>query len=244
MMRRLLKFIYDTWYGAVACVAVLFALSTVMSVALMRFGDGAPAVLKDVMVAVNVALLVSLVNGPVAVIVSCARGRWWRAVGQIFSGLLLLVAMVEASLHMLITGSFGASEDHFADELKIPQDVVAEEPLQSMPSEGSDFCLVNGSQGGIYSYQATIDPGEDGAVYLRAFEASRGTRLSAWRMERATREEVVGKGKHVVGKDFTIYEGDWGKFYAARLEIWFTPANGGKPRKLNEKVFKIQGWMR
>jgi hypothetical protein len=43
---------------------------------------------------------------------------------------------------------------------------------------------------------------------------------------------------------FTIYEGDWGKPYAARFEVWFFPDNGGKERKLIEKNFKIEGWQR
>jgi len=32
--------------------------------------------------------------------------------------------------------------------------------------------------------------------------------------------------------DFTIYEGDWGKPYVARFELWFKPDNGGQERKL------------
>jgi hypothetical protein len=43
---------------------------------------------------------------------------------------------------------------------------------------------------------------------------------------------------------FTIYEGDWGKPYAARFEVWFAPDAGGSDRKLMEKVFKIEGWQR
>ena len=43
--------------------------------------------------------------------------------------------------------------------------------------------------------------------------------------------------------DFTIYEGDWGKPYAARFELWFKPVNGGHERKLIEKNYKIEGWM-
>ena len=43
---------------------------------------------------------------------------------------------------------------------------------------------------------------------------------------------------------FTIYEGDWGKPYAARFEVWFTSESGDSDRKLMEKVFKIEGWQR
>ena len=43
---------------------------------------------------------------------------------------------------------------------------------------------------------------------------------------------------------FTIYEGDWGKPYAARIEVWFRPDSGRTERKLMERVCKIEGWMR
>ena len=137
--------------------------------------------------------------------------------------------------------------DGFADNLKIPEGLELAEPKKEgfVPSGKADFVLINGMQGGIYLYRATVTSDEDGEVYLRAYEVTKGTRLSADRMKQRTTEKITGKGKHTigVGRKFTIYEGDWGKFYAARLEIWFVPANGGKPRKLKEKLFKVQGWM-
>ena len=41
-----------------------------------------------------------------------------------------------------------------------------------------------------------------------------------------------------------IGEGDWGKYYAARFEVWFDPDSGAPERKLLEKNFKIEGWQR
>ena len=35
----------------------------------------------------------------------------------------------------------------------------------------------------------------------------------------------------------------WGIYYPARIEIWFRPAAGGAPRKLVEKIFRVEGWM-
>ena len=128
------------------------------------------------------------------------------------------------------------------DESEI--DAILPHPKKYIPPK-TDFKLIDGSQGGIYRYQATVDTEEDGEVYLRAYEVTKGTRLSADRMKQRTTEKIAGKGEHTIGigKEFTIYEGDWGKFYAARLEIWFIPANGGVPRKLKEKLFRVQGWM-
>jgi hypothetical protein len=42
----------------------------------------------------------------------------------------------------------------------------------------------------------------------------------------------------------TIYEGDWGKPYAARFEVWFKGNEDQRERKLMEKVYKIEGWQR
>ena len=133
--------------------------------------------------------------------------------------------------------------DALKDEAGI--DAIMPDPKKYVPQQMVDFKLINGMQGGIYRYLATVDPGEDGEVYLRAYEVTKGTRLSADRMKQRTLEKVTGGGKKTIGigKEFTIYEGDWGKYYAARVEIWFIPTKGGKPRKLKEKLFRVQGWM-
>lgn len=110
------------------------------------------------------------------------------------------------------------------------------------------FELYKGSQGGIYNYAAWVNPGEPGEVYLKAYEVTKGTRLSEGRLGERTRGYVGWSDdpeeKFSVGSEFTIYEGDWEKYYAARIELWFVPANGGKERKLTERVFKVEGWMR
>ena len=151
----------------------------------------------------------------------------------------------EAGYYALLTDFHGelSKLDEIKDENGI--NAILPEPKKYVPAQTSDFKLINGKQGGIYHYQATVNPGEDGEVYLRAYEVTKGTRLSAARIKQRTIEKVVGAGEKIigVGKEFTIYEGDWDKYYAARIEIWFIPAKGGKPRKLKEKLFRVQGWM-
>ena len=41
---------------------------------------------------------------------------------------------------------------------------------------------------------------------------------------------------------FTIYEGDWGKPYAARFEVWYKPDTSDKEEKLFTKNYIIEGW--
>ena len=55
----------------------------------------------------------------------------------------------------------------------------------------------------------------------------------------------MDKGNSDLGRPFTIYEGHWGKPYAARFELWFVSDNsGGQEKKLLEKNYKIEGWQR
>ncbi|MBP5375589.1 MAG: hypothetical protein J6Y38_04560 [Bacteroidaceae bacterium] len=45
-------------------------------------------------------------------------------------------------------------------------------------------------------------------------------------------------------QEFTIYEGVWDDYYAARVEVWFKDAETRKERKLVEKVYRVEGWQR
>jgi len=63
---------------------------------------------------------------------------------------------------------------------------------------------------------------------------------SSIKVENATNELMTFRRDN----HFTIYEGDWGRPYAVRFEVWFRPDNNGQERKLIEKIYKIEGWMR
>lgn len=108
--------------------------------------------------------------------------------------------------------------------------------------------LLTGMQPGIYGAAYSLNPGEPGAVYLKAFEVTQGTPLSVERLERASKTRMTwstdGSERFGAKAGFTIYEGDWGKPYAARFEVWFKPDSGEVERKLAERVFKIEGWQR
>lgn len=131
-------------------------------------------------------------------------------------------------------------KDEFLSLTNLPPDAVV---------RGSDgFTLRNGMQPGIYNLTLRINPGEPGLVYLKAFEATKGSRLSKGRLKEASNERIGWSNdpeeKFLYENEFTIYEGDWGKPYAARIEVWFRPDSGQPERKLMERVCKIEGWMR
>jgi hypothetical protein len=85
-------------------------------------------------------------------------------------------------------------------------------------------------------------------LYLKAFEVTKGTALSGDRLKERSNEWIGWsenpKELFLSNTEFTIYEGDYGKPYAARFEVWFAPDSGAPERKLTEKVFKIEGWQR
>ena len=104
----------------------------------------------------------------------------------------------------------------------------------------------NGEQGGIYHYAFYWPAISDGEIYLRCFEATKDTELSASRLKPRTTVRVFGHnefGQVVPPTEFTIYEGDWGDYYAVRVEVWHRP-KGGKEHKLMEKIYAMEGWMR
>lgn len=115
-------------------------------------------------------------------------------------------------------------------------------------TDGQPFHLTDGMQRGIYGVVYTLNPGEPGVVYLKASEVTKGTRLSEESLRQASATRMTWSSdpaeRFGAKAGFTIYEGDWGKPYAARFEVWFKPDSGKSERKLAERVFKIEGWQR
>ncbi len=108
--------------------------------------------------------------------------------------------------------------------------------------------LRRSTQGGIYNASIRCNPGRSGRVYLKAFEITRKVELSSEWLETETNEWIGWSSdpeeQFLSESNFTIYEGDWEQYYGARFEVWFKPDDGGPERKLLERNFKIEGWMR
>ena len=149
----------------------------------------------------------------------------------------------------------GNLEKEFSEFLKNPEAAVTEARNRSRDlasrfagDDGHSFRLLTGMQPGIYAVVYSLNPGEPGSVYLKAFEVTKGTPLSVGRLEAKSRTRMTWSADWLerfgAKAGFTIYEGDWGKPYAARFEVWFTPDSGKADRKLSERIFKIEGWQR
>jgi hypothetical protein len=108
--------------------------------------------------------------------------------------------------------------------------------------------LYKSFQPGIYDSYVWANPGEPGMTYLKAFEITREYQLSSTRLPERSNEWIGWSDDpdelFLSNTQFTIYEGDWGQPYAARFEVWFVPDSGAPERKLIQRNFKIEGWMR
>ena len=188
--------------------------------------------------------------------------RWWRAVGAFFSGALSFIFFVGIPI---VNMFFSSMPDDFGKKHVIPEGMEMNIPITDAncswnATDGFTFTPVdidstdsnswlqiwNGEQGGIYHYAFYWPALSDGERYLRCFEATKNTELSASRLKPRTTVRVFGHnefGQVVPPTEFTIYEGDWEDYYAVRVEVWHKPT-GGKPHKLMEKIYRMEGWMR
>ena len=199
-----------------------------------------------------VLLLLLAVNGIFSIVDLCKKRIKQGVIGLIAVMFLGVVTFVLTAVAMLFPG-----EDHFADDLVLPEGIELTEPLDSKSSASlsengnirkggqPDIILYNDFQGGLYLADIWCNPGEPGLLYLKAFEITRETRLSERRMPKVKADYSSDPSEMFLREiDFTIYEGNWGQYYGARFEVWFKPDSGQPDRKLLEKNFKIEGWER
>ena len=120
------------------------------------------------------------------------------------------------------------------------------EPVDSLDAN-TYLTIRDGSQGGIYRYDFYYGPLSAGEIYLKCYEVTDDYRLSETRLTKASRvkfDTTTSFTKLVDKHEFTIYEGDWGDYYAARIEVWYKNAATKEEKKLVEKVYRVEGWMR
>ena len=120
-------------------------------------------------------------------------------------------------------------------------------PTIDKENEQTWLQIWNSFQGGIYNYSFYYPELLSGTIYLRCFEVSKNEELSARRLKEATSVDFHGQnkfGKIVDMQRFTIYEGDWGEYYAVRVEVWYHDPVKKEERMLMSKIYRMEGWMR
>lgn len=181
--------------------------------------------------------------------------KWWKC---LFS-FILAALTVTCFLYILskaMTKAFNPGPDNFGKEHSIPTWLDYNLPLE----EGEELpCPVDSTaqktwlqiwnyiQGGTYVYDFHYPALEEGEIFLRCYEATGNIPLSSEPISLASRVSVPSTtsfSRVVEKQGFIIYPGDWGDYYAARVEVWHRDAKTGNERKLLEKVYRVEGWQR
>ena len=189
-----------------------------------------------------------------------ARKKEWKKFAVSFG----LSAFIVLTLGVFSTFVAMSSPDGFGRSHPIPIDLKYNIPLKSadpfiyqdkdetaqVDSTDSNTWLQiwdNPGQGGIYKYDFHYGTLPAGEIFLKCYEVTDNIRLSEDRL--SVKSKVAVPANHsfakIVGKkEFIIYEGDFGDYYAARIEVWFRDVETGAERKLLEKIYCVDGWMR
>ena len=146
------------------------------------------------------------------------------------------------------------SHDRFGKNHPIPDGLEFSLPLDSNSTAHVDtlnsntyLAVWNGIQGGIYKYDFYYGPLPAGEIFLRCFEATENIPLSVDEIEERSKVAIDSTStftKLIDKQEFSIYEGEWEDYYAARIEVWFRDAATKQEKKLLEKVYRVEGWMR
>ena len=122
-----------------------------------------------------------------------------------------------------------------------------EEPVIDSTDTASWLQIWNDNEGGRYLYDFSFPALPAGTLFLKCYEVGDNIPLSENVMRRNTSapcSETKAFTKLVEKREFVIYEGDWGDYYAVRVEVWHKDSETRKEHKLMEKVYRMEGWMR
>ena len=238
------KFIIQYWWLFPVLDALLLVLYCLIAT---PFSDAGPIIgkLSDFVFLATIASWVVLLFNK----------QWKKLVISFF--LSIVVAIV-----LSIPVALAPTPDNFGKKHEIPDGLEYSIPFEehNNPSIAIDSLdkytylqIWDGMQGGIYHYDFYYGPIPAGEVFLRCFEATKNIKLSAggfllkdeiYESSKVSIDSTFSFSKLVDQQRFTIYEGDWGDYYAARIEVWHKDAKTGQETKLMEKVYRVEGWMR
>jgi len=242
------RFIIQYWWALPVLMALLMVLDCLIMIANLPIIE---AIVDWLGVLVGITILVSWV-------ILLINKQWKKC---LYSFLITILAICALSIPVGIISLYAPSSDNFGRRHKIPDGIEYNIPFD----EYSDSTVVidsldtdtylqirNDIQGGIYRYDFYYGPLPAGELFLRCYEVTKNIQLSAktawgdriYESSKVAIDSTSSFSKKVNQQRFTIYEGDWGDYYAARIEVWHKDAKTGKETKLMEKVYRVEGWMR
>ncbi len=186
-------------------------------------------------------------------VIQFKNGKWFRGIAQL--GIMAFTVLSAGFLAMFYP------YDYYADDLKLPNNISLEKPevlniawedengklLDSTLNTRfklNEFKIFKDTQPGTYKYFVRVRLKQSGTLCIKAFEPTHNHPLSPKSLKERTSSNVVAGEIALHHKEFTIFEGDWGRPYAARFELWFKPEGVGEDQQLLEKTYLIEGWSR
>lgn len=238
---KIKKYIIKYWWSF-PVLLVLFMLT------LGLLFTTVPSLLETI---VYILLFLTLLALPVSWIILLVNRQWLKCL----MSLLASVLVVCVSWIPLVFGAM-TGPDGFGRVYPIPEGLEYNLPLStdsnlSLPIDSLDIDsylqVWTDYDGGVYMYDLYYDALPAGEIFLRCYEATRNIPLSEERIPEESRVSInstTSFSKLISRKKFTIYEGDYGDYYAARIEVWHRNAETKREMKLLEKVYRVEGWMR
>lgn len=202
-----------------------------------------------------ILLLIGLLILLISFVYQLIKRKWLNA---LLTALIFAIGLVAFFFCSIFPFYFYQSNDGYADNLEIPNNITLEKPIgndsitrpdsiYTKEKKNFDFQLYKSFQPGLYEYDIWLNKIDNGIVYIKAYEITQNDLLSEEKLKERTSLRVNNETDSLkifgTKNDFTIYEGDWGKPYAARFEIWYKP-DMGKEKKIAEKNYIIEGWSR
>lgn len=204
-----------------------------------------------------IPLFLNLLALPISQIILLCEKKWGKALISFLGAVGILVIL----WFPLVMAAMSAP-DFFGKKHPIPEGLEYYEPLgerfelsntKNYPAEIDSLKpetylqLWNDGQGGMYLYDFYYPSLPSGDIFLRGYEVTKNIPLHLERLEpdsTVSIDSTATFSQLVDNKNFTLYYGDWGDFYAARFEVWHRDAVTGEETKLLEKIYRVEGWMR
>jgi hypothetical protein len=179
--------------------------------------------------------LINIGGNIISSIVLIIRKKWYFILPQIIVSAILF-------FFVSIFFSFGRPDYYGADK-EIPKNSNCEKPVYNGEKEiklnSNDFNIRGGY--GHYEYDVNFHLKEKGYLYIKAYEITSNDRISeSYLNDEYAQIKVEDFTKKIYRGRFSIYQGNMGYQYCARMELWFKP-NGKKEYKLKEKNYIIEG---
>lgn len=257
------KFIrlFPLWVGAYGIV-----LPSISPLLWFRWWEGPEDFIFGIYIFVLFALVLLILA---TLVIAIVKKRYFTAIGVVVMGVFIFLY---SAWTMIIVGLGEGSGDNFGKRHPIPEgmeyyttkitpeygNTSAQAYLDSLVVERG-IVVVDYGQPGQYRYMANVPAiPEKGKIYLKLYEATTNLPLSEYIKYNTTIEveasdtaviyAMKSDGKHSMETKntqyFTVQEGSWGDYYAARVELWYQPESGDEEQLLHSVIYQIEGWSR